>query len=163
MPAHQVVFLFLSLLIAGLGLFVFLRNPVNSINKRFCIFSSAISIWIAFNFFIHLSLEAEIIIFRVRLVFCSAAFIPFTFFFFSSIFPDLEEKHIDRYLTILFFSISIFFCGFFFKKMLIVYSLIKIHPILSMVSCFLCSGYILYLVWHIHYITFTKKVLTITE
>lgn len=154
MPAHQVVFLFLSLLIAGLGLFVFLRNPVNSINKRFCIFSSAISIWIAFNFFIHLSLEAEIIIFRVRLVFCSAAFIPFTFFFFSSIFPDLEEKHIDRYLTILFFSISIFFVVFssknvdsvFFDKNTPYIKHGKLFPLfwLYFISCMAYSLYNLY-------------------
>lgn len=107
MLVTQIVFIFIFLLIAGLGALVFLKNPANNINKRFCIFANTLSIWIAFNFFVHLSLEPEVIVFRVKLVFCSGAFIPSTFFFFSSIFPDREEKRIDRYINISFFAISL--------------------------------------------------------
>ncbi|GAB61543.1 MAG: PAS domain-containing protein [Candidatus Jettenia sp.] len=108
MPASRIVFILISLLIAGLGIFVFLRNPTNGINKRFCLFSHVISIWIFFVFLVLHTTDPILATFRLKLVFSAAIFIPSTFFFFSSIFPDRKERLIDRYLSISFFVISIF-------------------------------------------------------
>lgn len=103
----QISFFFIFLLIAGLGVFVFFKNPSSKINKRFCIFASVLSVWIILNFYVHLATKPEIILLRVRCVFCVATFIPSTFFFFSSIFPDQKESHADRYISIFSFAISV--------------------------------------------------------
>jgi len=103
----QIIYIFISLLYAGLGVFVLIRNPANSINKRFCIFAYVFVVWVLLNFYVHLATEPEIIASRVRLVFCAAVFIPPSLFFFSSIFPDRVGKPSDRYLSIFFFFISI--------------------------------------------------------
>ncbi len=83
-----------------------MRNPANVINKRFCFFAQVISVWIFLVFFLHLATAVALATFRLRLVFCAAIFIPSTFFFFSSVFPDRVERSVDRYLSIVFFSIS---------------------------------------------------------
>lgn len=118
MFTSQIIFSFISLLIAGLGAFVFFKNPSSKINKRFCIFTSVLSIWIVLNFYVHLTTKQEIILFRVRIVFCAAAFIPSTFFFFSSIFPDRKENHIDGYISISSLAISVLLaaCSFHIVK-----------------------------------------------
>lgn len=107
MLVNQIVFIFISLLHAGLGIFVLLKNPANIINRRFCVFAYAFSIWI---FFVYITLQTKdptSAAFRLRLVFCAATFIPSTFFFFSSIFPDRIERSVNRYTSIFFFAISI--------------------------------------------------------
>src|SRR3990170_4039129 len=101
------VFIFISLQHAGLGIFVLLRNPANSINQRFCVFALTFSVWVFFVFYVLQTTDPLLATFRLRLVFCAALFIPSTFFFFSSIFPDRTESVIDRYLSILFFTISV--------------------------------------------------------
>ncbi|KAA0245240.1 MAG: PAS domain-containing protein [Candidatus Brocadia sp. AMX2] len=106
MIASQVIFIFIFLLIAGIGVFVLLRNPANVINKRFCIFAHVVSVWIFFIFFLLQTTDTTLATFRLKLVFCAAVFIPPTFFSFSSVFPDRTERPIERYLSISFFIIS---------------------------------------------------------
>ncbi|HLE87103.1 MAG TPA: ATP-binding protein [Candidatus Brocadiaceae bacterium] len=119
------------LLIAGLGVFVLLRNPANTINKRFCVFAHAISLWIFSIFFTHLTPDPALATFRLRLVFCAAMFIPSAFFFFSSVFPDQVESSISRYLSISFFAISIlpvFFSSYIVKSVSFEKQLPQPHP-----------------------------------
>jgi PAS domain S-box-containing protein len=107
MIINQIIYIFISLLHAGLAIFVLLKNPANIINKRFCIFEFIFSLWV---FFIYLTLQTTDPItaaFRLRLAFCTAIFIPSTFFFFTSIFPNQVKRQIDRYFSICFFAISI--------------------------------------------------------
>lgn len=118
MFASQVIFIFIFLLIAGHGVFVLLRNPANTINRRFCIFTLAISLWIFFIFFLLQTQEPDLAAFRLKLVLCAAIFIPSTFFFFSSVFPDRVELPINRYLSIFFFTIS--FLPVFFSPYIVV-------------------------------------------
>jgi len=106
MISSQVIFIFIFLLIAGIGVFVLLRNPANIINKRFCIFAHAIAVWIFFIFFLLQTTDPALATFRLKLVFCAAVFIPPTFFSFSSVFPDRAERPIERYFSISFFVIS---------------------------------------------------------
>src|SRR3989339_531681 len=112
MLVNQAVFIFIILLIAGLGIFVLLKNPATITNKRFCIFAHVLSVWIFFVFFTVCTTDPVSASYRLRLVFCSALFIPSSFFFFSSVFPDRVERSIDRYLSIAFFSISAFLAFF---------------------------------------------------
>jgi len=42
MLASQSIFIFIFLLIAGIGVLVLFKNPANVINKRFCIFAQVI-------------------------------------------------------------------------------------------------------------------------
>lgn len=107
MLATQIVYILISIFIAGLGIFVFLRDPVNILNKRFCIFSHVLSIWIFLVFLVVCTTDPVSATYRLRLVYCAALFIPSSFFFFSSIFPDKVERPIDRYLSIFFFTVSI--------------------------------------------------------
>src|SRR3972149_1689256 len=71
MFASHVTFIPILLLHAGLGVFVLLRNPANTINKRFCIFTLAISLWIFFIFFLLQTREPDLAAFRLKLVFFS--------------------------------------------------------------------------------------------
>ncbi|MBI2472222.1 MAG: PAS domain S-box protein [Planctomycetes bacterium] len=112
MYASHIVFIIIALLHAGLGVFVLLRNPANIINRRFCVFAQTFSAWVFFIFFILQTTDPVLATFRLRLVFCAAVFIPSTFFFFSSVFPDRVERPIDRYLIVSFFAIS-FLLAFF--------------------------------------------------
>lgn len=112
MFVSHVMFILISLLHAGLGVFVLLRNPANIINRRFCVFAQTFSAWIFFVFFILQTTDPVLATFRLRLVFCVAVFIPSTFFFFSSVFPDCIKRPIDRYLSVFFFAIS-FLLSFF--------------------------------------------------
>ncbi|OQZ00770.1 MAG: hypothetical protein B6D35_05365 [Candidatus Brocadia sp. UTAMX2] len=107
MLASQSVFIFIFLLIAGLGILVLFKNPANVINKRFCLFAQIIAVWVFFIFFLLRTTNPELATFRLRLVFCAAAFIPPAFFSFSSVFPDQAKRPVDRYLNISFFAISI--------------------------------------------------------
>lgn len=127
MFASQVIFIFIFLLIAGLGVFVLLRNPANTVNKRFCIFALAISLWIFFVFFLLQTTNPGLATFRLKLVFCAAMFIPSTFFFFSSVFPDRVEIPINRYLSIFFFTIS-FLLVFFSPYIVVSVSFVKQTP-----------------------------------
>lgn len=106
MLATQVVTFLIFLLNAGLGTFVLLREPANVINKRFCIFACALSVWTFFLFLTIQTTEPELAVLRLRLAFCAALFMPPAFFFFTSVFPDRAERSIDRYLSISFFTIS---------------------------------------------------------
>ncbi|MDO8141994.1 MAG: ATP-binding protein [Candidatus Brocadiales bacterium] len=112
MYASHIVFIIIALLHAGLGVFVLLRNPANIINRRFCVFAQTFSAWVFFIFFILQTTDPVLATFRLRLVFCAAVFIPSTFFFFSSVFPDRIERSVDRYLIVSFFAIS-FLLSFF--------------------------------------------------
>lgn len=107
MLISQAMFIFLFLLIAGIGIFVLLRNPTNIINKRFCVFAQAVAVWIFFIYFLLQTTDPAFATFRLRLVFCAAVFIPSSFFSFSTVFPDRAERSIDRYYSISFFVISI--------------------------------------------------------
>ena len=114
-----------------LGFSYFLRNPANTINKRFCVFAHAISLWIFSIFFTHLTPDPALATFRLRLVFCAAMFIPSAFFFFSSVFPDQVESSISRYLSISFFAISIlpvFFSSYIVKSVSFEKQLPQPHP-----------------------------------
>lgn len=105
----QIEFLLISLLHAGLGIFVLLKSPKNIINKRFCIFAFVTSLWV---FFIYLTLQTVDPVaatFRLRLVFCAAAFMPACFFFFTSVFPDRIERLRNRSLSIFFFFLCVIF------------------------------------------------------
>jgi len=104
-----------------------LRNPANTINRRFCIFTLAISLWIFFIFFLLQTREPGLAAFRLKLVFCAAMFIPSTFFFFSSVFPDRVELPINRYLSIFFFTIS-FLLVFFSPHIVVSVSFVKQLP-----------------------------------
>lgn len=119
MLGNYVIFIFMFLFYTGLGIFVLLKNPANVINRRFCIFVCTFSVWVLFIFLTLQTKELEIAIFRLRLVFCAASFIPSTFFFFSSVFPDRIELSINRSLSISFFIVSIFLSFF---SQFIVYS-----------------------------------------
>jgi len=86
MLISQAMFIFLFLLIAGIGIFVLLRNPTNIINKRFCVFAQAVAVWIFFIYFLLQTTDPAFATFRLRLVFCAAVFIPSSFFFFFDCF-----------------------------------------------------------------------------
>ncbi|HHT9136760.1 MAG TPA: ATP-binding protein [Candidatus Wunengus sp. YC60] len=154
MLASQIIFIFIFLLIAGLGVFVLLRNPANTINKRFCIFALAISLWIFFIFFLLQTTEPGLAAFRLKLVFCAAMFIPSTFFFFSSVFPDRVEMPVNRYLSIFFFAIS-FLLLFFSPYIVVSVSFVKQLPQARYGWLFLvfwfyfiaCMGYSLYILY----------------
>lgn len=107
MLATHIVSVLISLLYAGLGFFVLLRNPSDVINRRFCVVANVFCAWSFLVFYILQSTDPLLAAFRLRLVFCAAAFIPSAFFFFASVFPDRVERPINRYLNILFFSLSI--------------------------------------------------------
>ncbi|MCF6154906.1 MAG: PAS domain-containing protein [Candidatus Brocadia sp.] len=107
MLATHIVNIFISLLYAGLGFFVFLRNPSSVINKRFCIVANVFCVWSFLVFFTLQAADPVLAAFRLKLVFCAAAFIPSAFFFFISVFPDRVERPIDRYFSIIFFIVSI--------------------------------------------------------
>lgn len=112
MIAINIVSVLISLMYVGLGFFVFLRNPSNVINKRFCIVANIFCVWASLIFFMLQTTDPVLATFRLRLVFCAATFIPSTLFFFTSIFPDKKETLINRYLSIVFFLISIFLTFF---------------------------------------------------
>ena len=107
MLTTYIVNILISLLYSGIGFFVLLRNPANVINKRFCIFANAFCVWSSLIFFTLQTTDPLLATFRLRLVFCAASFLPATLFFFTSVFPDRTESVIDRYLSILFFAISV--------------------------------------------------------
>ncbi|HHT9116237.1 MAG TPA: histidine kinase N-terminal 7TM domain-containing protein, partial [Candidatus Wunengus californicus] len=106
MLATHIVNILISLLYAGVGFFVLLRNPANVINKRFCIFANTFCVWSSFIWFTLQTTDPLLATFRLRLVFCAASFLPSTLFFFTSVFPDRVELPINRYLSIFFFIIS---------------------------------------------------------
>lgn len=112
MLASQSIFIFIFLLIAGIGVLVLFKNPANVINKRFCIFAQVIAVWIFLIFFLLQTTDPALATFRLRLVFCAAIFIPPAFFSFSSVFPTQEERSFDRYLNISFFAISVLLVSF---------------------------------------------------
>lgn len=112
MLAINLMNLLISLLYAGLGFFVLLRNPSNVINKRFCIVANTFCVWAFFIFFTLQATDPVQATIRLRLVFCAAAFIPSTLFFFTSVFPDRAERSIDRYFSVFFFVISAIFAFF---------------------------------------------------
>lgn len=154
MFASHVVFIFISLLHTGLGVFVLLKNPANIINRRFCVFAQCFSVWVFLVFYTLQTSEPVSATFRLRLVFCAAAFIPSTFFFFSSIFPDRVERPVDRYLGMLFFVISLLLS---FSSSSIVKSVSFVHQLhqakygqlfpvfwLYFMGCMAYSLYILY-------------------
>lgn len=152
-PTH-IESLFISLLYAGLGFFVLWRKPADTINKRFCILSNIFCVWAFFIFYILQTTDPVLAVFRLRLVFCAAAFIPSAFFFFASIFPDRTERPIDRYLSIFFVIISIVLT---FSSSNIVQSLSYVNQLpqakygplfLVFWSYFmLCMGYSLYILY----------------
>src|SRR3972149_9226355 len=107
MLATHILSILIPFLYAGIGFFVLLRNPANVINKRFCIFANAFCIWASLIFFTLQTTDPLLATFRLRLVFCAASFLPSTFFFFTSVFPDRTESFINRYFSIAFFSISV--------------------------------------------------------
>lgn len=112
MLLNQMVFIFISLFIMGLGFFVLVRDSTNIINKRFCVFTQIVSVWIFFIFLTVSTTNPISAAYRLRLVYSAAIFIPASFFFFTSIFPDRVERTIDRYLSISFFIISSLFACF---------------------------------------------------
>lgn len=107
MNFNQSALTFITAFYAGIGIFVLMKNPSNVVNRRFCIFAQAFAVW---NFFIFFTLQTNdpaLATYRLRLVFCAASFIPFSFFFFSSVFPDRLESRINKILGFLFLMISI--------------------------------------------------------
>src|SRR3990167_7387548 len=154
MLVSHVMFVLISLLHAGLGVFVLLRNPANIINRRFCVFAQTFSAWVFFVFFILQTTDPVLATFRLRLVFCAAVFIPSTFFFFSSVFPDRIERPIDRYLSVFFFAISLLL-SFFSPYIVESVSFVKQLPQagygrLFPVFCFYftaCMAYSLYILY----------------
>lgn len=107
MLATNILSILISLMYAGLGFFVLLRDPLNVINKRFCIIANTFFVWASLIFFTHMSTDPGVATFRLRSVFCAAAFIPSTLFYFASVFPDRVERSSDRYFSIAFFAISV--------------------------------------------------------
>lgn len=154
MSVSHIGFIFIALLHAGLGIFVLLRDPANVINRRFCIFEQVFSAWTFFIFFILQTAEPGLAAFRLRLVFCAAVFIPSTFSFFSSVFPDRIETTINRYLCMFFFAIS-FFLSFFSPYIVTSVSFVSQLPQakygwLFPVFCLYfvtCMGYSLYILY----------------
>ncbi|MDR4509991.1 MAG: ATP-binding protein [Candidatus Brocadiaceae bacterium] len=109
MTMFQATYILISLCIGGLGIFVFLKDPRNSINKRFFLYTLVIAVWV---FSINLTLLAKdttIATSRLRIVFSVASLMGPSFFFFSSVFPDRKERTFQRYLCLLFFAASIIF------------------------------------------------------
>ena len=154
MFASHVTFIPILLLHAGLGVFVLLRNPANTINRRFCIFAQTFSVWVFFIFFVLQTTDPSLATFRLRLVFCAAAFIPSTFFFFSSVFPDRVERPIDQYQIVVFFVIS-FLLAFFSPYIVESVSFVRQQPqvrhgwLAPVFHFFLvaCMGYSLYILY----------------
>jgi len=107
MFVSQGLFVFVFLFVAGLGFFVLSRDASNCVNKRFCIFTLALSVWIILIFLTISTVDQRSAVFRLRLVYCAALFVPFAFFFFTSVFPDTIELPAHRYLSRLFFIISV--------------------------------------------------------
>lgn len=114
MLAINVMNLLVSLLYAGLGFFVLLRNRTSVINKRFCIVANTFCIWAAFIFYMLQTTDPVQATFRLRLVFSAATFIPSSLFFFTSVFPDKKETIINRHLSRVFFVVSILLAFFSF-------------------------------------------------
>lgn len=107
MFTNEIVLIVVFLLHAGLGVFVFLRNSANPINKRFCVFAQALAVWTLFIFLTLQTTDPASATLRLRLVFSAALFIPSTLFFFCSVFPDRSERTIDKYLSRFFFAVSL--------------------------------------------------------
>ncbi|MFQ5862410.1 MAG: ATP-binding protein [Candidatus Brocadiales bacterium] len=108
MFVNQTVIFITFLLHVGLGVFVLWRNPANVVNRRFCLFTYALSVWTFSILFMLQATDPVLATFRLRLAFCAALFMPPAFFSFTSVFPDRAERSIDRYLSISFFAISAF-------------------------------------------------------
>src|SRR3990167_2171983 len=164
MHATHIVNILISLLYAGLGFFVLLRNPANVINKRFCIVANTFCVWASLIFFTLQTTDPLLATFRLRLVFCAATFIPSTLFFFSSVFPDRTESVIDRYFSILFFAISVILS--FFSSLIVNSVSFEKHlphpnygPLFT-VFCFYfvaCSAYSVYILYKKKYIPLRNK------
>lgn len=104
MLAINILSVLISVLYAGLGFFVLLRNPANVINKRFCVVANTFCVWAFFVFFMLQTTDPVVATFRLRLVFCAAAFIPSTLFFLlPSFLIEWRDLSID---TLVYLSLS---------------------------------------------------------
>lgn len=104
------IFLGLSIFFnISIALYVILRNKKRPANLLFSLFCFNLSLWALVVIFILLSNNVKTAEFWIRLAFLIGAFLPPNFYFFqkklSSFNPVLSKK--DRFLIILFYSISV--------------------------------------------------------
>lgn len=82
------------------GLTVFSRNRENTTNQSFFFLTMAVSIWGVAMLFLRSNIDPDIAVWAARILYASAALIPFASIYFSSIFPEEKrsltffEKHI---------------------------------------------------------------------
>ncbi len=85
----------------GLGLFVYLKNPLKAINRHFAFFSLAVAAWTLSNGLVSSYAGYDSGTVWARLAFASASLIPITFLRFADVFPTFQP-HASRRLLNLF-------------------------------------------------------------
>ncbi|MCF6148583.1 MAG: hypothetical protein E3K37_07985 [Candidatus Kuenenia sp.] len=154
---NQSALTFITAFYAGIGIFVLLKNPSNVVNRRFCIFAQTFAVW---NFFIFFTLQTNnpvLATYRLRMVFCAAAFIPFSFFFFSTVFPDRLESRLNKILSCLFLIVSIIIaslCPFVVKS--IFFENQSHHPNYGPVFPVFCAYFVMCMAYSL-YILYRKS------
>ena len=108
---HMVLYAIISsfintILSAGLGIFVFLKDPKKSRNISFALFSVAVFVWSLFYFLWQISNTAENALFFSKLLMVGASFIPLTHIAFIYALTDSIKK--NRVILSIFFALSLF-------------------------------------------------------
>lgn len=105
----KVSLLFSSVCLASIGIFVFLKNGENLLNRIFSTMAFSISLWVAANFMEKIS-GSEYIYFWSQIAVSSSALIVANFLYFSTVFPEGKGvgniKKFIIYLPFLLFSFS---------------------------------------------------------
>ena len=104
---YVVAYISLGSVLFFLAIFVFAKNPQNSLNRIFSIYSFAIAWWSLFTILMITSNKHSIAYFWDQICLVGAIFIPTTFFHFVQIFLRLQVK--NKWFIRFFYLCSIFF------------------------------------------------------
>ncbi len=101
MHSFTIVSLIAFVLNLLLGVYTFYKNPSNSINRRFSIFTFVIALWTLCIFYMQLSINnTELATKALRVGFWVALFLPYSFFNFLQVFPDRNFRAKTKYFGI---------------------------------------------------------------
>lgn len=89
----------------GLGVFVFLKGPRNTINRHFTFFSFSVAAWTLSNGLVSSYAGTEWGYVWARFAFASASLIPVTFLWFADVFPT-SQPHSSRGLLWFFSAVA---------------------------------------------------------